>query len=160
MAIKSVLRAPIPDPMLRRIDDRLERFNEWREPRPFMGGVLLMIAGIIIGVVPLQFATELALIGGPEHVVGLIFATLVFINGAFALSRPDMSTMLGVTGIALSILSLFGALGGFFIGMLIGIIGGNLCIAWQNPNPEPTSSGTTTTGTSAEDVQFSWQGDQ
>ena len=162
MSVQSALWHALPTPIQRRLDDRLAKFNDWREPRPFWGGVLLMLAGLIIGWVPIQFATELAVIGGAFTVVGLVFAVMVFLCGAFVLARPEMSTIFGVLGIALSILSLVGALGGLFVGMLVGIAGGNLCIAWQNPNPQTTSTGTTTTSSAGanEDVQFSWQGDQ
>lgn len=113
------------------LDERLERFSEWRSERPFWGGALLMLAGLVIGWVPIQFAAELVFIGGTFTVIGLVFAVFVFLTGAFALHRPDLSTILGITGVALSILSLLGALGGLFVGMLIGIIGGNLCVAWK-----------------------------
>jgi len=157
MSVRSALWHVIPGPIRRRIDDRMATFNEWREPRPFWGGTLLMLAGIIIGWVPIQFATELAVIGGAFTVVGLIFAVMVFLTGAFVLARPEMSTIFGVVGIALSILSIIGALGGLFVGMLLGIAGGNLCVAWQgDPDTGSSSSGME----SAEDVQFSWQGDQ
>ncbi|MFB6178748.1 MAG: DUF6114 domain-containing protein [Halorientalis sp.] len=161
MSVTSALWQALPTPIQRRLDDRLARFNDWRAPRPFWGGALLMLAGLIIGWVPIQFATELAVIGGAFTVIGLVFAVMVFLTGAFALARPEMSTIFGILGIALSILSLVGALGGLFVGMLIGIAGGNLCIAWQNPNPKTTSTSSTSSSASKkEDVQFSWQGDQ
>jgi hypothetical protein len=129
-----------------------------------MGALLLMIGGLIIGWVPIQFATELAIIGGSFTVIGLVFAVMVFLAGAFVMARPEMSTIFGIIGIALSILSLIGALGGMFVGMLVGIAGGNLCIAWRHPDPDHGSTASTGTGTSdagaSEDVQFSWQGDQ
>jgi hypothetical protein len=162
MSVKSTLWHVVPEPIRRRIDQRLATFNSWREGRPFWGGALLILAGIVIGYVPLQFATELAVIGGAQSVIGLIFAVLVFLDGVFVLARPEVSTIFGVIGIALSILSIIGALGGLFVGMLLGIAGGNLCIAWQDPDPSRSSSGSKSSmgGSSNEDVQFSWQGDQ
>lgn len=109
-----------------------ERFAEWRRSRPFAGGVLLMVSGLLIAYVPLHFATELLLIGGAFTFIGLLFAVLVFLTGVFALYRPEFSTMIGVIGIAMSILSIFGALGGLVVGMLLGIVGGNLCVAWTD----------------------------
>jgi hypothetical protein len=103
---------------------RLARFRAWRRGRPFAGGVLLMLAGGLIGYVPLQFAFELMLVGGSYTVVGVTWAVGVFLTGAFALYRPEFSTMLGVLGVALSILSLLGALGGVLLGMVLGIVGG------------------------------------
>lgn len=162
MSVKSALWHVVPEPIRRRIDERMARFNSWREGRPFWGGALLILAGIVIGYVPLQFASELAVIGGAQSIIGLIFAVLVFLDGVFVLARPEVATIFGVVGIALSILSIFGALGGFFVGMLLGIAGGNLCIAWQDPNPDRATTGSSSGmgSSSSEDVQFSWQGDQ
>jgi len=153
----------IPGPIRRRITDRWTRFGEWKVDRPFWGAVLLMLGGAVIGWVPIQFATELAIIGGDFTVIGLVFASMVFLTGLLVMARPELSTTFGAIGIALSILSLIGALGGLFVGMLIGIFGGSLCIAWIGPE----DAGTGATGGSGSDaevatdeVQFSWQGDQ
>ncbi|AQL42405.1 hypothetical protein BV210_06615 [Halorientalis sp. IM1011] len=163
MSVRAKLWHTVPGPIRRRVDDRRSRFDEWKQGRPFLGALLLMIGGAVIGWVPIQFATELAIIGGSFTVIGLVFAAMVFLTGAFVMARPELSTIFGVIGIALSILSLIGALGGLFVGMLIGIIGGNLCVAWRHPDPDPSTSAGTTgspdTGAN-EDVQFSWQGDQ
>lgn len=110
---------------------RRSRFAAWRAERPFMGGLLLLIAGVVIGYVPLQFAGELIFIGGSFTIIGLVFATFVFLCGAFALWMPEHSTVFGVAGVALALLSLMGALGGLFVGMLLGMVGGNLCVAWE-----------------------------
>ncbi|MFC6796983.1 MULTISPECIES: DUF6114 domain-containing protein [unclassified Haladaptatus] len=118
-------------PGLAPLRQRHDRFTNWRSERPFAGGVLLILASAIIGYVPLQFAGELIFIGGTFTIIGLVFATFVFLSGVGALSMPEHSTIFGVAGVALSILSLMGALGGLFIGMLIGIVGGNLCVAWD-----------------------------
>lgn len=112
-------------------DSRRVQFREWRRGRPFAGGVLLLLAGVLIAYVPTQFAFELALVGGGSTFVGMLWAVAVSLTGAFVIYRPDLSTILGVVGVALSILSLLGALGGFLVGMLLGIVGGNLCIAWR-----------------------------
>lgn len=111
----------------------LARFNAWRTQRPFLGGTLLMLAGVIIAYVPVQFATELLLVGGSFTFLGLLFAVLVFLSGLFALKRPEFAQELGIFGVAMSILSIFGALGGLFVGLFVGLVGGNLCIAWRSP---------------------------
>lgn len=157
MALRTTLWQAVPGPIRRRVDDRVSRFTEWKAGRPFWGAFLLMLGGVVIGWVPYQFAFELAIIGGDFTVIGLVFAVMVFLTGTFVMARPELSTIFGVIGIALSILSLIGALGGLFVGMILGIAGGNLCIAWRNPEPE---SGSDIDGGSAEEVQFSWQGDQ
>lgn len=112
---------------------RRERFRMWRHDRPFAGGILLMLAGLLIGYVPMQFAFELLLVGGSYTYIGLFWAVTVFLTGAFVLYRPEFSTIFGVLGVVLSILSLLGALGGLLLGMIVGIVGGNLCVAWSHP---------------------------
>lgn len=155
----------LPATLQRPIYARADRFNEWREDRPFWGGALLMFAGLLTAWAPMQFSLELALIGSWWTVIGLIFALGMFLSGAFALSRPDLATYFGVAGIAFSILSLIGALGGYIIGLFIGVFGGNLCLAWntedQGVEKEATQTtiDTETTTEPTEDVQFSWEGD-
>lgn len=148
-------------------DRRSTRQSEsagWRESRPFWGGLLLIVASLLIAWVPMQFAMELFLIGGAFTIVGLAFAVIVFLIGAFALMKPNLSTMLGVTGIAFSILSLIGALGGLLFGTILGIVGGSLCVAWQPPGTEepeetlPQTAGTTTSPGAG--GQFQWEQDQ
>jgi len=114
-------------------DNPRARFRAWRKPRPVFGGLFLIIGGLLIGYVPLQFASELMLIGGAFTVVGLLFAALVGFCGVGVLAKPRYSTIFGVFGVAFSTLSLFGALGGLFIGMLVGTLGGVLSYAWEPP---------------------------
>ena len=101
----------------------------------------MLASGIVIAYVPMQFATELILIGGSMTFIGLLFAMFVFLSGVFVLMRPEFSRELGIFGVAMAILSIFGALGGLVVGMLIGIVGGNLCIAWRHPSEVSTDDG-------------------
>ncbi|SER09258.1 DUF6114 domain-containing protein [Natrinema salaciae] len=113
--------------------DRWSRFNDWRAQRPFLGGVLLCLAGLFITWVPMQILPDLLFVGGRMTgflAIGTLFGVFVFLSGVYALYRPEHSTEIGVVGVVLSIFSLFGSLGGLFLGMLFGILGGNLCIAW------------------------------
>lgn len=134
----------------------------WRAERPFLGAVLLLVAGVIVGYVPLQFTMELLLVGGAFTAIGLVFAVLLFLTGVFALVRPDLSTILGIAGVAFSILSVVGGLGGLLIGLLIGIVGSNLLIAWQPPGTReesitpPAGAGTGTAPATTE-TDVSWQ---
>ncbi|MFC4438600.1 MULTISPECIES: DUF6114 domain-containing protein [Natrialbaceae] len=121
---------------------RRERFNDWRFQRPFLGGILLCLAGIIITWVPMQILPDIIFIGGDMAgflAIGAMFGVFVFVTGVFALYQPKYAEMIGVVGVVLSIFSLFGSLGGLLVGMLLGILGGNLCIAWQPGDEEAAS---------------------
>lgn len=135
-------------------------FRDWRAARPFWGGLLLIVASLIIAWVPIQFAFELMLIGGAFTVIGLVFALLVFLSGVAALLKPDLATLAGIAGIGFSILSLVGALGGLLIGALLGLAGGSLCIAWEAPDAADRRDETAETRTSTvTDADFEWQED-
>ncbi|MFC7045570.1 DUF6114 domain-containing protein [Halobacteriaceae archaeon GCM10025711] len=112
------------------------RFRRWRRQRPFWGGLVLAIAGVEIGVIPAHLAVQFAFIPGSFAFVGLFFAVFILLSGVFALVRPDLSSFFGAAGILLSIASILGALGGFVVGTLLGIVGGSLCVSWQHDRTE------------------------
>ncbi|RXK51762.1 DUF6114 domain-containing protein [Halorientalis pallida] len=88
------------------------------------GGGVLWIASVIIGAVPVVFRAELAVIGGSFTILGLVFAALVGACGLVALARPGYALCVGPLGVLFSLLSMIGALGGLFVGMFLGILGG------------------------------------
>ncbi len=106
------------------------KFRLWRHTRPLAGSILiiigaaLMLAGTIV-FLPLAFLTHSLwpafLVGGTLLAMGLI-----------PLFLPSYAVITGSIGIVLSLASLLVAsFGGFGIGMLFGIIGSALCIAWR-----------------------------
>ncbi|SDW78759.1 hypothetical protein SAMN05444487_10699 [Marininema mesophilum] len=102
--------------------------------RPKAGLILLMFAGLLTLYVPAQLYW-LAFVPGNFAFTGILFGGLLLACGVIGWLMPRYVRLLGVFGILLSILSLIGALGGLLIGMIAGITGGSLCIAWES-NPE------------------------
>ena len=72
-----------------------------------------------------------ALIPGSLVFIGFLFAGLTLIIGTLAYIYPQFSTVFGVITIFLSVLSIMGALGGFIVGTILGIVGGAFLIAWS-----------------------------
>jgi hypothetical protein len=67
-------------------------------------------------------------------VLGLIFGVIVVISAVMLNSRPQEHTTWGVLIIIFSVLSVFGsAIGGFGLGLILGIIGGILAMTWKPP---------------------------
>ncbi|HEX6922608.1 MAG TPA: DUF6114 domain-containing protein [Bacillales bacterium] len=106
------------------------RFKQWRKRRPFWGASLTLLAGLLILWIPLNLYM-LAFAPGNFAIVGLLFGGLITLIGIMAYIYPQFSTVFGVMTIFLSVISIMGALGGFVVGTILGIVGGALCIAWQ-----------------------------
>lgn len=101
---------------------------------PLLGSGLLVLAGVVIAGVPVQFASILATVGFGSPLLGIAFGVLVALSGVGVYLVPTLARELAVVGMAFSLLSLFGALGGFLVGTVLGLLGGNLCLAWK-PDP-------------------------
>ncbi|GGA66505.1 DUF6114 domain-containing protein [Ornithinibacillus halotolerans] len=105
-------------------------FKQWRSRRPFWGATLTILAGLMILYIPLHLYA-IAFIPGSLVFVGFIFGGLVLIIGICEYFYPQLSTFFGIATIFLSVLSIMGALGGFLIGTILGIVAGALNIAWD-----------------------------
>lgn len=75
---------------------------------------------------------KIAFLPGSMAYVGLLFGGILLLLSIMVYIYPNASTILGAFIIFVSVLSVMGALGGMFVGTILGIIGGSLCIAWQN----------------------------
>jgi predicted membrane protein len=106
------------------------RFGEWRASRPFLGGLLLALGGITVALVVI-FSTGITFARASPSALALVAATAVFLCGVFALAKPALAGLLGVAGIVSVVVSLVGTPFGAVLGVLLSILGGNLCYAWQ-----------------------------
>ncbi len=69
---------------------------------------------------------------GVLGILGLIFGAIVIISAIMLNSRPQEHSTWGTLILIFSVLSIFGsAMGGFGIGLILGIIGGVLAITWK-----------------------------
>jgi hypothetical protein len=121
-----------------------EAFRAWRRSRPFWGGLLLLIAGLELLSVPLsgvliKGAIKLVIYIGIGGVFGAGIGALLIAAGLVMWFNPTHRVFYGVAGIVLGILSFPASnLGGFFLGMLLAIIGGSLAFAWTPVEPAPS----------------------
>jgi len=119
-------------------------FREWRRQRPFVGSLLLVLAGV-----EMFFSTQLD-IGNMHIQLGVegFQATIIPVGfvvlGVLIAVMPQHRIFYGVIALALSIYSIIGVnLGGFLIGMLLSAVGGILAVSWAPAVPvgAATSSG-------------------
>ena len=119
---------------------RRSAFRQWRRSRPFWGGLLLLLAGLEMLLIPLtgvlaRGQIKLVIYVGIGGVFGILIGALLIACGLALWFSPVHKTFYAIAGLLLSLLSFIGTnLGGFFIGMLLGIVGGSLAFAWT-PGP-------------------------
>jgi hypothetical protein len=122
---------------------RRSAFGAWYRGRPFIGGMLTVLAGI-----EMFFSGQLDV--GKIHVqVGIegfqatIIPILLVVLGVLATVMPAHRIFYGVISLVVSVYSLIGMnLGGFFVGMLLGAVGGILIVSWMPKKAVTTADGT------------------
>lgn len=111
---------------------RWSDFVEWRRKRPFVGGLLTMIAGVEmffsgqldIGKIHVQL--------GIEGFQATIIPVVLVVLGLLSMLTPVHRVFYGVISLVVSVYSIIGVnLGGFFLGMTLGAIGGVLIVSWM-----------------------------
>jgi Family of unknown function (DUF6114) len=115
---------------------RRAAFRQWRRTRPFWGGFLLLLAGIELLLIPLSGillhgAVKLVVYIGIGGVFGVLLGVLLIACGLLLWLNPAHRTFYAIAGVLLAVLSFIASnFGGFFIGMLLGIIGGSMGFGW------------------------------
>ena len=115
---------------------RRAHWRAWRSSRPFLGGLLLILAGLELFAIPLsgvlvQGAIKLVIYIGIGGVFGVLIGALLVVAGIMTWVNATHKTFYSIMGIVLGIVSFPASnLGGLFIGMLLAIIGGSIAFAW------------------------------
>lgn len=115
---------------------RWERFVGWRRQRPFVGGVLTALGGVEMFFSGQLDVGKIHVQLGIEGLQATVIPILLVVLGILAIAMPVHRVFYGVISLVVSVYSLIGVnLGGFFVGMLLGAIGGILTVSWM-----PTSA--------------------
>lgn len=71
---------------------------------------------------------------GAMGVLGLIFGAIVIISALMLNNKPEQHSTWGSVIVLFSVLSIFSsAMGGFGVGLVLGLVGGVLAITWKPP---------------------------
>ncbi|MEU4928988.1 DUF6114 domain-containing protein [Streptomyces yokosukanensis] len=114
-------------------------FRSWRARRPFWGGLLLALAG---GEILLTEKASLKVVMhiGMQGLAGYLLPTLMALLGLLVLFNPAQRLFYSITGVLLSLGTwMTSNLGGFFVGLLLGVTGSCLAFGWL-PDQEPRVS--------------------
>ncbi|WP_037960461.1 DUF6114 domain-containing protein [Streptomyces violens] len=126
------------------------RFRRWRRTRPFWAGLLLVLGGAELLLVPLSPLGVLVSLGvGGLAALGIGLALIV--AGVFLWCAPSARHYVSVNALILSVISFAATnLGGFLVGMGLGIAGAAMGFGWT-PLPEGRDSAAQDGGPAAQD---------
>ncbi|XVU22224.1 DUF6114 domain-containing protein [Actinoplanes sp. CA-054009] len=114
------------------------RFRRWRRSRPFWGGLFLLLSGIEMFLSANMSLGGLELHLGPQGFLSYLLPLLMLLTGILTWVSPGQRLFYGIIGLLTALYSFLGLnLGGFILGMIFGILGGALVIAWGPPRVKP-----------------------
>ncbi|MFD1922769.1 DUF6114 domain-containing protein [Streptomyces beijiangensis] len=111
--------------------DARHESRKWRRTRPFWAGLLLILGGLELLLVPLSPLTILVSLGlGGIAAIGIGLALMA--AGAFLWFLPHTRHYVSINALILSVLSFAATnLGGFLVGMGLGIAGSAMGFSWN-----------------------------
>ena len=109
----------------------------FRRTRPFWGGVWLLAGGWLVLRLSMVSA-HIVIVSGVTGVGGWLTGGGMILCGATAWAAPSQRYVVGVVGLLLAVASLVVSnLGGLFLGMLLGMLGGAMTLAWGPKRVRP-----------------------
>jgi hypothetical protein len=116
--------------------DARRAFRLWRRTRPFWGG-LLVSAGACEILSSEQGPLDVVIHIGTQGLAGYLIPVMLLLCGVLLWFSPAQRHFYSLLAIVLALGSwVTSNLGGFFLGMILGIVGGALAFAWAT-DPDP-----------------------
>lgn len=120
----------MPWPADLRASTPVRRFREFRWTRPFWAALLVGVAAGEQAVLPVG-PTDALIKAGASAFLGLICAATLALMALVILFLPSQRVVAGLITVVMSLCSFpLSNLGGFVIGMLLGVLGGSMAVGW------------------------------
>jgi hypothetical protein len=108
-----------------------DAWRHWRRSRPFWGGLLVLIAAAEILVterVPVRVILHL----GAEGIAGYLLPSVMVVCALLLWFNPQQRLFYSIIAVLLSLGTwVTSNLGGFVVGMVLGVVGASLAFGWQ-----------------------------
>jgi len=105
-------------------------WRRWRRSRPFWGGLLILLGAVEILLAELAPLSAIVHLGA-RGMAGYLAPVVMLLCGVLLWFSPQQRTFYAVLALLMSLASWVTAnLGGYFLGMLLGLVGGSLALAW------------------------------
>ncbi|MEV4123189.1 DUF6114 domain-containing protein [Micromonospora sp. NPDC049645] len=115
-------------------------FRRWQRSRPFWGGLLVALAGLEMFASTRMTLNGLSFHSGATGLLSLLIPVILVTCGVLLWFTPAQRLFYSVVAAVTAVYSLIGLnLGGFFVGLLLGIVGSALAFAWAPARPAPST---------------------
>jgi hypothetical protein len=119
------------------------RYRTWRRGRPFVGALLAIIGGAEI-LLTVSAPLPVVIHFGIVNLIGFAVPILIILCGLMLWFAPHPRAFYASLILLLALASwITSNLGGFFIGMLIALVGGSLALSWSPNKRAKTDSAAT-----------------
>ncbi|WCN81357.1 DUF6114 domain-containing protein [Micromonospora sp. LH3U1] len=116
-------------------------FRRWQRSRPFWGGLFIILAGVEMFASTRLTLNGLSFHSGATGLVSLLIPVILVTCGVLLWLSPAQRPFYSVIAAFTAIYSLIGLnLGGFFVGLLLGMVGSALSFAWTPTRPAPPTT--------------------
>ncbi|MGW5016447.1 DUF6114 domain-containing protein, partial [Micromonospora chalcea] len=116
-------------------------FRRWQRSRPFWGGLFIILAGVEMLASTRLTLNGLSFSSGATGLLSLLIPAILGTCGVLLWLSPAQRLFYSIVAAVTTVYSLIGLnLGGFFLGLLLGIVGSALAFAWVPVRPsEPAA---------------------
>ncbi|GAB3950686.1 hypothetical protein GCM10027614_51500 [Micromonospora vulcania] len=116
-------------------------FRRWQRSRPFWGGLLTALAGLEMFGSTRMTINGLSFHSGATGLLSLLIPAILVTCGLLLWLSPAHRLFYSIVAAVTTVYSLIGLnLGGFFVGLLLGMVGSALAFAWTPTRPAPTEA--------------------
>ncbi|MEU7842962.1 DUF6114 domain-containing protein [Micromonospora sp. NPDC049114] len=116
-------------------------FRRWQRSRPFWGGLLTALAGVEMFASTRMTLNGLSFHSGATGLLSLLIPVILVACGLLLWFTPAQRLFYSIVAAVTAVYSLIGLnLGGFFVGLLLGIVGSALAFAWTPTSPPPPAT--------------------